>query len=60
MKIGTCPSCAAPVKFRSASSVVAVCEYCTSTLVRNGEVLENIGRMAALQDDPTLIQIGTE
>ncbi|MBI3375445.1 MAG: DUF4178 domain-containing protein [Betaproteobacteria bacterium] len=60
MKIGTCPSCAAPVKFRSAASVVAVCEYCTTTLVRNGEVLENIGRMAALQDDPTLIQIGTE
>lgn len=60
MKVGTCPSCAAPVKFRSAASVVAVCEFCTSTLVRNGEVLENIGRMAALQDDPTLIQIGTE
>ena len=60
MKIGTCPSCAGPVKFRAASSVVAICEYCTSTLVRNGEALENIGRMAALQDDPTLIQIGTE
>ena len=60
MKVGSCPSCAAPVDFRSAASVVAVCAFCTSTLVRKGEALENIGRMAALQDDPTLIQLGTE
>jgi hypothetical protein len=37
-----------------------VCEYCTTTLLRHGEVLENIGKMAALQDDPTLLQVGTE
>ncbi len=60
MKTGSCPSCGAPVLFRAASSVIAVCEYCTSTIVRKGEALENIGRMAELQDDPTLIQIGTE
>lgn len=60
MKIGKCPACGAPVKFRSAASVLAVCEYCTSTLLRQGEVLENLGKMAALQDDPTLIQLATE
>ena len=60
MKIGKCPSCGGPVKFRNAASVLAVCEYCTSTLLRHGEELENIGKMAALQDDPTLIQIGSE
>lgn len=60
MKIGKCPSCGAPVKFRSEASVLAVCEFCTSTLLRQGEVLENIGKMAALQDDPTLLQITSE
>ncbi len=60
MQIGKCPSCGGPVKFRSAASVLAVCEYCTSTLLRKGEVLENIGKMAALQDDPTLLQIESE
>jgi len=60
VQIGKCPSCGAPVKFHSAASVLAVCEYCTTTLLRHGEVLENIGKMAALQDDPTLLQVGTE
>lgn len=60
MQIGKCPSCGAPVKFQSAASVLAVCEFCTSTLLRKGEVLENIGKMAALQDDPTLLQITSE
>jgi len=60
VKIGKCPSCGAPVKFHNAASVLAVCEYCTSTLLRHGEVLENIGKMAALQDDPTLLQLGSE
>jgi DNA-directed RNA polymerase subunit RPC12/RpoP len=60
VKIGKCPACGAPVKFRSEASVVAVCEYCNSTLLRQGEVLENLGKMAALQEDPTLIQLATE
>ena len=60
MPTANCPSCGAPVRFQSAASVLAVCDYCTSTLVKHGAVLEDIGKMAALQDDPTLVQIGTE
>ena len=60
MKIANCPQCGADVKFHAAASVLAVCEYCTSTLLRHGEALEHIGKMAELQDDPTLVQIGTE
>ncbi len=60
MKHANCPQCGADVKFHAAASVLAVCEYCTSTLMRHGEALEHIGKMAELQDDPTLIQIGTE
>ena len=60
MKLANCPQCGAQVKFHAAASVLAVCEYCTSTLLRHGEALEHIGKMAELQDDPTLIQIGAE
>ena len=46
--------------FKSTASVYAVCEFCRSTLLRDGEDLKNLGRMADLMDDPSLIQIGTE
>jgi ribosomal protein L37AE/L43A len=60
MKSANCPSCGAPVSFRSAVSVYAVCEFCRSTLLRSGEDLQNLGRMADLLEDATLIQVGTE
>ena len=60
MKSANCPSCGAPVSFRSATSAYAVCEFCRSTLLRDGDDLKNLGRMAELMDDPTLLQIGTE
>ena len=60
MKTAHCPSCGAPVSFRSAASVYAVCEFCKSTLLRDGEDLKDLGRMAELMDDPSLIQIGSE
>ncbi len=60
MKIAHCPSCGAPVSFRSASSLYAVCEFCRSTLLRDGEALKNLGRMAELMDDLSRIQLGTE
>jgi len=39
---------------------MAVCEYCRSTLVRTDLALENIGKMAELMDDPSLLQLGVE
>ena len=60
MKTAQCPSCGAPVGFRSASSLYAVCEFCHSTLLRDGDDLKNLGRMAELMDDPSRIQIGSE
>lgn len=60
MKSARCPACGAPVTFRSAASLYAVCEYCKSTLLRQGQDLANLGRMAELVDDPTVIRLGTE
>jgi hypothetical protein len=55
-----CPSCGAPVVFQSAASVMAVCGYCSSTLVRHDLDLENIGKMAQLQADGSPLQLRTE
>ncbi|MFZ5485480.1 MAG: DUF4178 domain-containing protein [Pseudomonadota bacterium] len=53
-----CPGCGAPVEFRSAQSTHAVCAYCQSTVVRSGEVLARLGRMAELFDDHSPLQLG--
>ena len=56
----SCPSCGAPVVFQSAASIFAVCEYCQSTLVRHDQALEDIGKMAALVEDRSPLQLGAE
>ncbi|MDO9199001.1 DUF4178 domain-containing protein [Rhodoferax sp.] len=52
-----CPGCGAPVEFRSAQSTHAVCAYCQSTVVRSGETLARIGKMAELFDDHSPLQL---
>ncbi len=56
----SCPSCGAPVVFKSAASIFAVCDYCQSTLVRHDQALEDIGKMAALVEDRSPLQLGAE
>jgi endogenous inhibitor of DNA gyrase (YacG/DUF329 family) len=53
-----CPGCGAPVLFRSAQSSHAVCGYCQSTVVRQGEVLQRVGKMAELFEDHSPLQLG--
>ncbi|MFT3664044.1 DUF4178 domain-containing protein [Piscinibacter sp.] len=53
-----CPNCGAPVEFRSAASAFAVCGFCRSTLVRDGEALRRIGQSAELFDDHSPLQLG--
>lgn len=60
MKRASCPSCGAPVVFRAASSLYVICDFCRSTLLRSGEDLQNIGRMAELLEDDSPIRIGSE
>lgn len=55
-----CPHCGAPVEFASAASVSAVCSYCRSTLVRDGEALRRIGVSAELFDDHSRLQLGVQ
>lgn len=60
MKKFNCPSCGAEVGFQSSLSVYAVCKYCNTMLVRRDVDVESIGTMAALPDDMSPLQIGTE
>ncbi len=52
-----CPGCGAPVEFRSAQSTHAVCTYCHTTVVRDGETLKRLGKMAELFDDHSPLQL---
>jgi hypothetical protein len=52
-----CPGCGAPVEFRSAQSTHAVCSFCQSTVVRDGDTLARIGRMAELFEDHSPLQL---
>jgi hypothetical protein len=53
-----CPNCGAPVEFASAASASAVCGFCRSTLVREGQALRRIGLSAELFDDHSPLQLG--
>ena len=53
-----CPNCGAPVDFRSAASAFAVCSFCKSTVVREGDALRKIGQSAELFDDHSPLQLG--
>jgi hypothetical protein len=53
-----CPNCGAPVEFRSAASASAVCSFCRSTLVRDGDALQRIGISSELFDDHSPLQLG--
>jgi predicted RNA-binding Zn-ribbon protein involved in translation (DUF1610 family) len=53
-----CPNCGAPVEFRSAASAFAVCGFCRSTIVRDGDALRRIGQSAELFDDHSPLQLG--
>lgn len=53
-----CPNCGAPVEFASAASASAVCSFCRSTLVRDGEALRRIGVSSELFDDHSPLQLG--
>ncbi len=59
MNTVSCPSCGAPVAFRSAASVMAVCAYCKSTLVKEADSVRDIGRMSDVLEDYSPIRIDT-
>lgn len=55
----SCPNCGAPVEFASAASTTAVCGFCRSTLLRDGDALQRIGQSAEIFDDYSPLQLGS-
>lgn len=60
MFTAACPGCGARVAFRSLASVMAVCSYCQTTVLREGDNVRDIGRMSAVLADHSPLQIGTQ
>lgn len=52
-----CPGCGAPVLFRNAQSTHAICGYCQSTVVRDGDTLSRVGKMAEVFNDYSPLQL---
>nr|WP_315394105.1 DUF4178 domain-containing protein [uncultured Duganella sp.] len=59
MQIVSCPSCGAEVKFRSHASVMAVCEYCGTSVLKDADSVKDLGKMSSVLEDYSPIQIGT-
>ena len=54
-----CPSCGAQVPFRSSASVMAVCDYCQTTVLREKYSVRDQGKMTAVLEDYSPFQIGS-
>lgn len=55
----SCPGCGAPVQFKSAASVMAVCEFCKTTLLKDADSVRSLGKMSEVLEDYSPLQIGT-
>jgi endogenous inhibitor of DNA gyrase (YacG/DUF329 family) len=55
----SCPSCGAPVEFKSHAAVMAVCGFCRATVVKDADSVRDIGKMSAVLEDYSRIQLGT-
>jgi hypothetical protein len=53
-----CPSCGAPVEFKVSSSLVTVCQFCSSVVARGDRNLEDLGKVAALVETNSPLELG--
>lgn len=58
MLTARCPSCSAPVRFNHAATVMAVCESCSSAVVRSGQDVALFGKVAKFARDLSPIRVG--
>jgi hypothetical protein len=53
-----CPQCGAPLTFRSVGLPIIVCDYCRSTVMRNGDALSKTGSSAGVPEAASPLQLG--
>jgi hypothetical protein len=54
----SCPACGGPVAFPVGSAIVAVCPYCRSVVARGDRRLEDLGKVAALVETDSVLEVG--
>lgn len=54
----SCPACGAPITFRMGSSIVVVCPFCQSVVARGDRKLEDLGKVAALVETNSPLEVG--
>jgi hypothetical protein len=53
-----CPSCGAPVEFKTSSALVTICTFCHSAVARGDQRLEDWGKVAALAATGSPLHLG--
>ncbi len=53
-----CPSCAAPIEFKSGSTIVLVCPFCRSAVTRTDRGLDDLGKIAEIAESESPLKIG--
>ncbi len=53
-----CPSCAAPVEFKSGSTIVLVCPFCRSAIARTDRGLQDLGKVAEIVESQSPLKLG--
>ena len=56
--VANCPSCGAPVEFKSGQSIVVICGYCRSAIARTDRELKDLGRVAELVETGSPLDVG--
>src|SRR5215216_139837 len=56
--VANCPSCGAPVEFKSGQSIVVICEYCRSAVARTDRELRDLGKVAELVETGSPLDVG--
>jgi len=54
----SCPACGAPIAFKTGSAIVVVCEFCNSVVARGDRKLEDLGKVAALVETGSPLNVG--
>src|SRR5256714_12653235 len=53
----SCPACGAQVIFKTGSSVVVVCEFCTSVVARTDRGVEDVGKVADIVESGSPLEV---
>lgn len=56
--VANCPSCGAPVEFKSGQSIVVICNYCRSAVARTDRELKDLGKVAELVETGSPLDLG--